>query len=134
GAPVKLAELDQDGPAIAYVHRRVGLEDQQPVDNGQGLGPVFAPRVDALKIPEHPDDDLGLRCRREVRVGELHLSADCAGGDGLGFLTREAPAPTERIQQHELVVDARADTEMSREPDAEDLEADAAADLHDDYR
>src|SRR5207248_234132 len=48
-APVQIAELDENGAAIAHVHRRVGLDDEKPVDDGERLGPVLAPRIDALE-------------------------------------------------------------------------------------
>ena len=99
---MELAELDQDGPAIAQMGRRVSVDDEEPVDHGEGLGPVFSPRVDTLEISEHPHDDLNLRRRGEVVVGELHGAPDGARRDRFGFGSLQNTAATERVEDQQL--------------------------------
>src|SRR5207302_11118809 len=84
GAPVQITKLDQDGAAIAHVHRRVGLDHQQPVYDLERRGPVLLADGDPLELSEHPHGDLGLRRRSDVRVRELDLAADGGRGEGAG--------------------------------------------------
>src|SRR5262249_24546049 len=55
-------------------------------------------------------------------------------GDRFSLGALEPSAAAERVEQHDLVVDASAHAEMARQADALDLQADSPADLHDEHR
>src|SRR5207237_431285 len=57
-----------------------------------------------------------------------------ARGDRLGLGALEPAAAAERVEEHQLVVHTRPHTEVSGQSDAQDFQADAAADLHDEHR
>src|SRR6185295_16824859 len=65
---------------------------------------------------------------------QLDLPADGARGERLGLRALEPSSAAERVEQHQLVVNTRADAEVSWQADAEDLEAHPAPDFHDEHR